>query len=140
MTPSSSAVHDDVGQPQPPGGRVLTGKAPTGQRRSELGPGRILSPLKLLDDQLDAAVPSVGIESRLAVDRLVELLNSGRGDLQDPTDVLGGHEMPRRAENMRSEELPPVELGLRVSDCDPRASHAKRPQRMGVLLRLYAAQ
>jgi hypothetical protein len=133
-------VHDAVGQPQPATDKPLAGHAPLGQRPSKLGPGSIPSSPELVDDHCDPTVPGVGIETRLSIDRLVELLDAGRSDLEDPTDVLGGHEVPCRAEDVRPEELSAVELGLHVRDCGRGASHAKRPQSMCVLLRLYAAQ
>jgi hypothetical protein len=118
----------------------LTDKAAVGQRPSKLCSGPILSTLERLNDQFDAAIPSRWIEIRLAVDRLVQLLNAGRSDLQYPTHVLSGHEVPRRAQDVRSEEISPIELSLQIGDGEPGASHAKRPQCVAVLLRLNAAQ
>ena len=111
-----------------------------GQRLAELGAGAIPPAFEFLDDQCDAAVQSGRIQALLAVDRLIQLLNSWGRDLQDPTDVLGGHKVPGWAQDVRPEEVPAVELGLHLSGPEPRSPHAKRPKSMGILLRLHAAE
>jgi hypothetical protein len=111
-----------------------------GQCLAELGPSSIPPVPEFLDDQCQAAVQRGRIEARLAVDRLIELLNTRRRDLQDPTDVLGGNEVPGRAQDVGPEEVPAVELGLHVNGSQSRSPHAERPQRMGILLRLHAPE
>jgi hypothetical protein len=92
---------------------------------------------EFLDDQCEAAVQSGRIETLAPVDGLVELLDSWRRDLQDPTDVLGGYKVPGWPQDVRSEEVSAVELGLYVRNIEPRGPHAERPQGMGVFLRLH---
>jgi hypothetical protein len=48
---------------------------------AELGPSSIPPVPEFLDDQCQAAVQRGRIEARLAVDRLIELLNARRRDL-----------------------------------------------------------
>jgi len=113
-------VHDNVGQPQ-----ALTGQAPIGQRVAELGPRPIPPVLEFLDDQCEAALQSGRIETLLPVDRLVELLNPRRRDLQDPADVLSSHEMPRWPQDVRPEEVSAIELALRVGNREPGGAHSQ---------------
>jgi hypothetical protein len=41
---------------------------------------------------------------------------------------------------VRPEEVSAVELGLGIRSLEPRGSHSKRPQGVGVFLRLHAAE
>jgi hypothetical protein len=128
-------VHDDVGQ-----SNALTGQPSVGQRLTELGAGPIPSTPEFLGDHGDAVVQSGRIEPLLAIDRLIELLNFWSRDLKDPTDILSGHKVPGRPQDVRPEEVSAVKLGLHLSGAQPGRPHAKRPESMGVLLRLHAAE
>ena len=73
----------------------------------------------------------------LTINRLVELLNPRRSDLQDPADVLRGHKMPGGTQDVCPKEAAAVEFSLDISRSKTRGAHAEGPQRMAVLLRLH---
>ena len=118
----------------------MTGQPSVGQRLTELGTGAIPSTPEFIGDHAEAVVQCGRIQPVLAIDRLIEFLNSGCCDLKDPTDILGGHKVPGWAQDVRPEEVSTVELRLHLGRAEPSGPHAKRPQSMGVLLRLHAAE
>jgi hypothetical protein len=52
-------------------------------------------------------------------------LDPWRSDPQDPPDVLGSHEVPGWAQDVRAKEVATVELGLHIGRAKTGGSHAK---------------
>ena len=104
---------------------TLAGQPSIGQALGQLGSSAVPPALQLLDGDRSTAIKGGLIEALLAVDRLIEPLDSGRGHLQDPADVLSRHEVPGRSQNVGSEEVATVERDLHVRCPETRASHPK---------------
>src|SRR5690606_26955525 len=82
--------------------------------------------------------PSVQLQLPVSARHLCT--DARRGELDQPTDVAGGDEVPGRAEDMRAQNVAVCIRALHVAGAESTRPQTDRPTRNRVFLRLHGAE